>query len=214
MHKIVVWAKEHPYLAVALGVGLLLVIYWLFFSGGSSSSGTTQDAGLANYYAAEAASAQTAGQVQQAQLAAQASTNQVNATADVQKSYIAAMQDMFKAQNDTTANANTLAAGVLSKSLGFQYLLGKQQIASNNFATAKAADVAKIVSGNQLQLGIAQTQGAVDLGALAASSENFGQVMETYRAAFAPEVASGLPLTWGQSFFSPQQAMITPPKVG
>lgn len=39
--KIVHWVKAHPYLAGAIGIGLVVLIYLLFFSGSSSSSSTS-----------------------------------------------------------------------------------------------------------------------------------------------------------------------------
>lgn len=223
MHRIVTWAKEHPYLAVGIGVGLLLLIYYLFFR---SSPAPAQDTtGLANYYAAEAASAQTAGAVQQAQLAYNANTNQVNATAKVQSDYIDALKSIALGSQQVQETANTQQYGLDTLQAGYGYNLGNNYINAmadlGRRTIASNTDVATLNSNNALKLGslasnnalaasLANSQASVDTAAIGSQTAEDLSIMQTYQAAFPVEAATGTPISWGQVFYSPPGTAVNP----
>lgn len=71
--KIGAWIKEHPYETAAIAVGGLGLLYFMGLFGGGSSGGSNN---AAAYYAAQAAQTQSGNQLQETQIAAQASTTQ------------------------------------------------------------------------------------------------------------------------------------------
>lgn len=186
LHKLTEWAKEHPYMAGGIVVGLVVLIYLVFFRR-SSVQASPADSTLANYYAAEAASIQTAGQVQQAQLGYTAATNQTNASADVAKAYIGFQQDvsnnyinalkqMFLANNKSNEDLGIAAVGAHKADTAAALKLGLAQTAfetsnSNNMLSAVEATVAgnNVLSYNSA----ASANYAAELAALGKSGGSY-----------------------------------------
>ncbi len=120
MAKILEYAKKHPAMAAALGIGLFAVFYLLLKSKGSSQAAQSPVAGLAQYTLQEQ-QLQSAAGLQNAQLQAQLQaqqgqvglqTAQINAGLNAQNTQTEAQLIAALAQNQTQAQANSLSAEV------------------------------------------------------------------------------------------------------
>lgn len=122
------WIHAHKGLAIALGLGVV-VLLWLMLRGGGSSANTGGTSGLAAYYAAEGQSLAAGADVANSANALQASTNQTNASAQTAAGYFAAQEQL----------AST-AAGVQTHAIDTQEAIDMAAIAAAK-PTAQAVPV-------------------------------------------------------------------------
>lgn len=119
------WVKKHPYLAAALGIGVLILFYLWWTSGTSSSSSTTNNTG-----ALAAARLQAETQLGVAQTQMQAANTAANDQASTAKkqAYYSALSTIEpaiaqeKAMNEQTKANETLASKSLATSGYDSYL--------------------------------------------------------------------------------------------
>jgi hypothetical protein len=167
LERIIEWAKEHPYLLGSV-VLAIIVAYFVLSSSGSSASTQNQDvngSGLneADYVALQNAQLQASTQLQEAQIAANAQSNQTNAQ-------LTAVQ---------TAAAAQVAADQLQQQAQLQDIYTSGQVALNTNST-------------QLQTVQAQVGGQTSVAAIgAAEGETIsGQQNQTQQTQYADELAA------------------------
>jgi FtsZ-interacting cell division protein ZipA len=138
MERIFAAFREHPYLYGGIAVVVVLfVIYWYSAMGSSAANTTTTTSGVdPNADALAAADAQVQGQLQQTQIAA-----------DAQGEQDAASLQEYTLSQQTSQNANTLAAQVaeLQASLG-------------SYDTVTADTLQAGVDNNQISAGVQEQQ--------------------------------------------------------
>lgn len=154
------WVEAHPLESLLIGGGSVLVIAWALgaFSGGGSGANAGASNLASAYYAAEAQQAVVGGQIQQATIAAAASTAQTGINANAAVAINAANQNAATTINGqnvgaaTTINGQQIALGIQQSADALQATYSNNGAAVAENAANNASAQAIAANNNQSSL--------------------------------------------------------------